>query len=37
VENIGKMVELTVIKAEDGTAHSIHLPVEEFAEKDFYS
>uniref|UniRef100_K4AIS3 PDZ domain-containing protein n=1 Tax=Setaria italica TaxID=4555 RepID=K4AIS3_SETIT len=37
VENIGKMVELTVIKAEDGTAHSIHLPVEETVEKNFYS
>ncbi|CAN6287543.1 unnamed protein product [Urochloa humidicola] len=37
VGNIGKMVELTVIKAEDGTTHSINLPVEETVEEKFYS
>lgn len=36
VDNIGKMVELTVVKAEDGTTHSIYLPVEETAEENFY-
>ncbi|OEL36966.1 hypothetical protein BAE44_0002015 [Dichanthelium oligosanthes] len=36
VENVGKMVELTVIRAEDGTTHSIYLPVEEAVEENFY-
>ncbi|CAN6282269.1 unnamed protein product [Urochloa humidicola] len=36
VENIGKMVELTVIKAEDGSTHSIYLPVEEAVEENFH-
>ncbi|CAL4943191.1 unnamed protein product [Urochloa decumbens] len=37
VENIGKMVELTVIKEEDGSTHSIYLPVEEAVEENFHS
>ncbi|KAF7084066.1 hypothetical protein CFC21_087757 [Triticum aestivum] len=35
-ENIGKMVGVTFIKAEDNSKHSIYLPVEETLEKNFY-
>jgi len=35
-ENIGKAVELTVVKAEDGSTKSIHLPVEEAEEENFH-
>ena len=36
-ENIGKMVEVTFVKAEDNNTRSIHLHVEETPEGDFYS
>uniref|UniRef100_A0A0D9VWB8 PDZ domain-containing protein n=1 Tax=Leersia perrieri TaxID=77586 RepID=A0A0D9VWB8_9ORYZ len=35
-ENIGKMVEVTIIKAENSNRHSVYLPVEEVEEKCFY-
>jgi hypothetical protein len=35
VNNIGKRVELTVVKSEDGSSRSIYLPVEEVEEENF--
>jgi hypothetical protein len=34
--NIGKRVELSVVKSEDGSSRSIYLPVEEVVEENFY-
>lgn len=36
-DNIGKMVEVTFVKAEDNSRRSVYLPVEEIPEGDFYS
>jgi hypothetical protein len=35
-ENIGKMVELTVVKAENGSMESVCLPVAEAEEENFH-
>lgn len=36
-DNIGKMVEVAFVKAEDNSRRSVYLPVEEIPEGDFYS
>jgi hypothetical protein len=35
-DNIGKMVEVAFVKAEDNSRRSVYLPVEEIPEGDFY-